>query len=398
MTRPLRVLRVIARLNIGGPARHVTILDAGLRHAGFETHLVYGRTGDGEGTLEDLVQNLPHTRVPTLGRRVHLTDDVAAFVRIVRLMFALQPDVVHSHTAKAGALARIAALLFNLTRGRRSRALVVHTFHGHVLHGYFGPVGSGLVRWTERTLASITDYIIAISERQRADLTERFEVCARDRVRVIPLGLELDELFALGPTAPSLREDLELSCDAPVIGFVGRLVPIKDLTLLLSAFALVVQQVPAATLVIAGDGPLLGRLKQEAEAFGIADRVRFPGWCRDLARLYATFDVVALTSVNEGTPVMVIEAMAAARSVVAVDTGGVADVVRDGETGVLVGDRTPEAVSRALLELLRSPSARAALGNAGRETAAARYGSTRLVTDVAALYAEGMVRRRGQLS
>ena len=206
--RPLRILRIIARLNIGGPARHVTILDRGLRARGHETLLAYGPVGPGEGSLEDLARDLPTHPVPELGRQIRVAGDLIAFVRILRLLFQFRPDVVHTHTAKAGTLGRLAAAVYNLTRVRRRRTLVVHTFHGHVLDGYFGPVGDRLVRTAERTLARLTDRIIAISDRQRRDLIERFRICAPARVAVVPLGLELDDLLSLSPTHPSLRPAL----------------------------------------------------------------------------------------------------------------------------------------------------------------------------------------------
>lgn len=393
-SRPLRIVRLIARLNIGGPARHVTILNRGLRERGHDTVLVFGPVDAGEGSLEDLASSMPVRRVPELGRRLRFGGDVVAFARILHLMFALRPDVVHTHTAKAGALGRLAALVFNWTRRRAHRALVVHTFHGHVLSGYFGSVGDWLVRTTERLLATVTDCVIAISEGQRADLTDRFSVCPSSKVTVVPLGLDLDDLLDMPASFPSLRDTLAIPAGAVVVGYVGRFVPIKNLSQLLEAFALVVRAEPGAVLIMAGDGPLRGPLEAHVASLGLEMSLRFTGWQRDLRSLYATCDVVALTSLSEGTPVALIEAMAAGRAVVGTAVGGVPDVITHERTGLLVPPTGREAIAAALIRLVGGAAFRRQLGHAARDDVRARFRSERLVRDVEGLYAAGLGRVR----
>lgn len=393
-SRPLRILRLIARLNIGGPARHVTILNRGLRERGHDTMLVFGPVDEGEGSLEDLASGIPVRRVPELGRRLRFGGDLVAFVRILRLMFALRPDVVHTHTAKAGALGRLAALVFNWTRRRDHRALVVHTFHGHVLSGYFGRVGDWLVRTTERLLATMTDCVIAISQGQRSDLTERFKVCPSSKVMVVPLGLDLDELLDMPASFPSLRDTLAIPAGAVVVGYVGRFVPIKNLSHLLEAFALVVKAAPSAVLIMAGDGPLRGQLEAQASSLGLEASLRFTGWQRDLRSLYATCDVVALTSLSEGTPVALIEAMAAGRAVVGTAVGGVPDVITHGRTGLLVPLTGRETIADAIIRLVEGPDLRRQIGRAARDDVRARFHSERLVRDVEGVYVAGLRRLR----
>ncbi len=192
----MRVLRAIARLNVGGPARHVVLLDRGLRARGHETLLVHGTVGEDEASLEHLAVELgvPTRKVADLGRRVSPLGDARAFVRLLRAIFREQPDIVHTHTAKAGALGRLAALAFNATRSRRRRCVVVHTYHGHVFEGYFGPAGSWLVRSAERLLAHATDWIITISPAQRQAIVERFGVGRPERTVVVPLGLDSESV------------------------------------------------------------------------------------------------------------------------------------------------------------------------------------------------------------
>lgn len=388
MAVPVRVIRIIARLNVGGPARHVTILDGGLRARGYDTLLVYGRSGSDEGSLEHLAALLPTYPIQDLGRRIRPSSDFRAFVQLVRVMFAWRPDIVHTHTAKAGALGRLAALLYNGTRRRRHRAVIVHTFHGHVLEGYFGRTGSLLTRWAERALGRFTDCVIAISELQRADLVSRFRVSAAERTAVVPLGLELDSLIAMGRNQPSLRPELGVPANAIVIGYVGRLVAIKDLPLLVRAFSLVAEREERAHLLVAGDGPARKELNALCVALGIAPRCHFIGWCDDLARLYATCDVVALTSINEGTPVALIEAMAAGVPVVAMRVGGVPDVVEDGVTGLLVSDRDPETFAHALRTLIDDVPTRARFAREGRQRVRDLHSGSRLIEAIDRLYHE----------
>ena len=392
----MKTLRTIARLNIGGPARHAVILDAGLRQRGVDTLLVYGEVEAGEGRLDGALaaRGLPAIQLPELGRRIKPWSDLKVLTRLVRIIFAEQPDVVHTHTAKAGTLGRIAASLFNATRPVHRRCLVVHTFHGHVFSGYFRPAGSLAVRLVERLLARTTDCIITISPLQREDIVTRFRIAPPSRVAVVPLGLDLDDLLALPPSGGGLREALDLHADDVVFGYVGRLVPIKDVPTLLDAFSAVAARAPSARLVIAGDGPERPALQQRVEALGLARAVRFAGWRTDLPALYATFDAVVLSSRNEGTPIAVIEAMAAGRPVVATSVGGVPDVVADGKTGMLVPPGDSRKLVDALIALVDGPALRRSLGAAGRQ-AVERYRSERLVEDIFDLYTRGLAAKRG---
>ena len=240
---------------------------------------------------------------------------------VTRLVFSEAPDVVHTHTAKAGTVGRLAACLFNITRRRSRRCFVVHTYHGHVFEGYFGTAASRAIRTVERCLASITHRIVTISPAQRHDIVERFRVAPAGRTTTIPLGLALEPLLVLQPGAPDLRERLGLGTGEVVVGFLGRMVPIKDLPTLIHAFAMALERMPNMRLLLAGDGPERPVLTQLAERLGIEGRVVFPGWVDDLPRFYATLDVCALSSINEGTPVAIIEAMAAARPVAACRSG-----------------------------------------------------------------------------
>lgn len=399
MSRPLKILRIIARLNVGGPARHVVLLDRGLRARGHHTLLVHGAVGAGEASLEHLAQagDLPVLMLAEVGPRISLFSDALAFAKLVKLMFRETPDVIHTHTAKAGALGRVSAALYNATRRRSRRALVVHTFHGHVLSGYFGRVGNALVRTAERALATITDCIVTVSPAQRRDIVSRFRVAPEWRVAMIPLGLDLQALLTATVGPSTLRQALGIPAGDVVFGFVGRFVPIKDLGTLIDAFAAVVRTVPNASLLMVGDGPLRPEIETAANRLGISERVRFAGWTEDLTAVYGAMDVCVLSSLNEGTPVAVIEAMASAKPIVATAVGGVPDVVDDGRTGILVPARDPHRFAAAMIALAQDGSNRTQMGQAARHDVATRFSHLRLVDDIDRLYSERLARKRGTI-
>jgi glycosyltransferase involved in cell wall biosynthesis len=392
----MKILRVIARLNIGGPARHVLLLDRGLRALGHDTLLVHGSVDAGEGELEHLAAQygVPTLKMAALGRRISVWNDLQAFLQLTRLVFREAPDVVHTHTAKAGALGRLAAFAFNLTRPRGRRCLVVHTFHGHVLTGYFRPSVNLVLRLTERCLAAMTDRIITVSTRQRDDIVSRFRIAPEGRVEVVPLGLDLQPLLCQPATTSRLRHDLGIPADDIVVGYVGRFVPIKNLGMLVRAFGIAARTEPTLRLLLVGDGPARGETQELARQGGIDRRVRFLGWCEDLPGVYGAMDLCALTSFNEGTPVSLIEAMAAGKTVVATAVGGVPDLVVDGQTGFLVQPGDAESLAGIVIRLARDPAERSCVGERARADVSARYSHERLVADIERLYRSALARKR----
>jgi glycosyltransferase involved in cell wall biosynthesis len=378
-----KVIRVIARLNVGGPAQNTIHLTAGLAEV-YPSLLVAGQVSEGEAEMSGLARErgVGVLTIPELGREIRPWDDLVAFFRLYRLFRRERPAVVHTHTAKAGTVGRLAAVAARVP-------VRVHTFHGHVFEGYFGPAATRAVIFLERLLARISTRIVAISERQAADLSDRFRICERSRIRVVPLGLELDRfrpdrIAALGA---ELRDELGAG-DEPVISIVGRLVPIKNHSLFLDAAARLTERGVRCRFAIVGGGPEEEGLRTLATKLGIADRVHFLGWRTDLERIYAGSDLVVLTSRNEGTPVCLIEALAAGRPVIATEVGGVADVLEGGRLGVLVEPGDAAAVAAAIVALLDDPERRATLGRLGAEAAPRRFGVARLITDMTELYDE----------
>lgn len=384
------VVRVITRLNIGGPSIQAASLSSALAARGFTTTLVHGRLGPGEGDMSYLVDAGVHTVfVPTLGRAVQPLADLRALAALVGVMRRQRPRIVHTHMAKAGLLGRVAATIYNLTRGRAPRARLVHTYHGHVLEGYFSPLKTSLFISLERLMARVTDAIIAIAPAIRSELLDQYRIGRADQYRIIPLGFDLAPFAAVDATARTrARHELSVAEDVPVVTTVGRLTAIKQYAKLLDIARLVTGRHANAVFLIVGDGELRAELEAQAARLGLGANVRFLGWRRDLATVYAATNVFALTSRNEGTPVALIEAMASGVPGVSTNVGGVPTVIADAGMGVLVGLDDDRGFADAVAGLLDRPADAAAMGARGREHVLAHFDSRRLTDDIERLYRE----------
>ena len=326
--------------------------------------------------------------LPSLGQPPRPHRDLAALARIASIARRFRPHVVHSHMAKAGFLTRLAALAV-----LRPRPVIVHTYHGHVLEGYFGPALSRLYRAMETGLARRSDCLVGVSEATVDDLV-RLGVAPHDRFRVISLGLDLEPFASIERrSGANLRRELGIGDEEVVLTFVGRVVPIKRVDVLLRAAARASCSASLRLLVV-GDGEIRPRLRELSERLGIGDRVRFLGYRRDLTRIAAATDIAVLSSANEGTPVSLIEAAAAGLPAVATRVGGVPDVVTP-ETGILAPTEDHKALAAGISRLAADPNLRANMGEAARERALRRYSAARLVADIDALYSELLARRGG---
>jgi glycosyltransferase involved in cell wall biosynthesis len=379
----IKVLRIIARLIIGGPSFHVINLNKGLDPHNFESLLVCGTENAGEQSLMDLAfaQGIKPVVISEMVAEASLKPrDLKALYKLYCLLRRQRPDIVHTHTAKAGFLGRLAARLAKVP-------IVVHTYHGHILHGYHSSFKTNLLRRMEKSLAHITDCIIAVSTEVKRDLVA-YGVSSPEKIMVIPLGLELEPFLNCAAHRGELRHELGIDDSAPLIGIVGRIVPIKNHRLFLDAALHVADQNPRVRFVIVGDGPLRPEMERYAYELGIANRVIFTGWRRDLQRIYADLDVLAVSSINEGTPVSAIEAMAAGRPVVATCVGGMPDLITEGEAGYLVPAEDAKALATAVASLLKDPKASRQMGQRARAVVKERFAAQRLITDMERLYQE----------
>jgi glycosyltransferase involved in cell wall biosynthesis len=383
LDRPVRVLRVIARLNMGGPALHVAYLTHGLRERGYDTTLVAGSLARGEDSMEFVARELgiEATHLPELRRDIAPIRDLQATVRLARLIRRLRPDILHTHTAKAGAVGRAAALLV----GDARPPIVVHTFHGHVLRGYFGPRLSYGFRLLERWLAKRTDALVAVSPEVRDELV-RLGVAPAEKFTVIRVGIELGVRVADLDGRAETRRLLGIADGSFTVGWVGRMTGVKRTSDVLLAFKRLRERGVDAVLCMIGDGPERGRLERRAHELGIMKRTLFLGYQEHVAPYYAALDAMILPSGNEGTPVSAIEALAAGRPVVATRVGGLPDVVREGKDGFLVSPGAVDELADRLERLAADEGLRRRMGEAGRERVLPRYSVERLIDDVDALY------------
>jgi glycosyltransferase involved in cell wall biosynthesis len=376
-----KVVRIVTRLNIGGPAIHTLLLTRELAALEYRTVLVAGSCEPEDGDMRYLLRPSDPVRwVPELSRSVRPWRNLKALWRLWRLLRRERPTIVHTHTAMAGCLGRLAAVL-------SGAPIVVHTFHGNSLDRYFSPIRAVVFRRIEQLLARRTDALCVVSPQQIGELSAKFHVAPAHKFRVVPLGLDLDEFFALRPPAGN----------GPLtVGWFGRMVPVKNIALLAATMENALQRSPGIRFVIAGDGPDRAALHDILERH--RDCVEWIGWQKEILPAVARCDVLLQTSRNEGTPVALIQGMAAARPFVSTAVGGVVDMVSGGAAqscdgarwhanGVLV-DPDSTALAGALAALADNPALVPRMGLAGRAIASRQYRKETLVLNVDALYRE----------
>lgn len=386
MSEEIRIVRVITRLNIGGPSIQAIALTRSLRDAGYKSLLVAGECEADDGDMRYLLR--PDDRVvhiAALSRSVAVIRNFRAFVRLCVLIARERPHIVHTHTAMAGCLGRTAAWICRVP-------IIVHTFHGNSLAGYFSPLKSAVFQRIEQLLARITDLICVVSDQQRRELSDDLGIAQNSKFRVVRLGLDLSRFT-----------EMSFCDDAPgrlCVGWFGRLVPIKDIGLLCNAIEETLRRSSRVEFHIAGDGPERGLVQRLVERF--PESVTWHGWQRDIGTVLSRCSVLIQTSLNEGTPVALIQGMAAGRPFVSTDAGGVVDMVEGTEqvrgsnerwfaNGVLVG-RIPEAFASVLVALEESRCQLDPMRIAARRFAVSQFAEDRLVREIKEVYGELLVR------
>lgn len=377
MNQPIRVLNMVARLNVGGPAIHVTLITARLGSPTFESTLVAGKVGEAEGDMSYYAaqHGVVPIIIPELGRELHPVWDLVTLWKAYRLIRRIKPDIITTHTAKAGFIGRLAGRLAGVP-------VIVHTFHGHVFHGYFSPLKTRFFILLERIAGRMSDTIITLTEGQRNGLADTYRIAPRSKFTVMPYGLDLDGFARAPRKTGQFRRMWNIPADAPLVTIVGRLVPVKNHALFLEAAVKVLAEIPQARFAIVGDGELRQELEAQVDALAVRQAMTFTGWQREVEPVYADSDQLVISSVNEGTPFTVIEAMATGCPVVATSVGGLPDFLDHGRLGALVPSGNADALANAIVQTLRTPPDAKQL----RTLIVERYGIARLGRDLEGLY------------
>jgi glycosyltransferase involved in cell wall biosynthesis len=403
MNKPIRILRLIARLNIGGPAIQAITLSSELARDQYQTLLVCGSLSPGEGDMTYLAldKGIHRFNIKEFGRNISLLDDLKSLFIIRKIIKRFKPDILHTHTAKAGTLGRLAALSLSAPILISKKIRVFHTFHGHTFHSYFNRQKTFVFILIERFLARFTDRIIVVSQQQKEDICDTFKIADEKKVRVIRLGFDLSAYERIAPHRKASLPDNgnRKNPESLRVGIVGRLTPIKNHSMLLEAINYLSgsAKFDHFKFIVVGDGELKTILMKEAEKLNVREAISFRGWQKDMPAVYSGLDIVVLTSKNEGTPVAIIEAMAASRPVVATAVGGVPDLIgrvmekqpdgfQIGERGLILPSENAKALAGALLFVLENRKELKPMIRRAKEFAFANYSQQRLLNDIKTLY------------
>lgn len=400
MKRKIKIVQIMARLNIGGAAIQAILLAQGLDPNQFQSVLVTGKVSASEGDMIYLADTygVKPIIISNLQRDIGILNDVKAFLCVLRILNREKPDIVHTHTAKAGTIGRIATFIHNLVN--RDRIRVVHTFHGHVFHGYFSKIMSTMVIFTERILAKITDIIIATSESQKKELVCNYRIAQASKVRVVKLGVDLEPFLLSTQEKTSIAK--KITCPTLKIGIIGRLVPIKNHKMFLDSAKIFLEQNPSikAAFIIIGDGELKQELIDYCHRLGLSDHVQFCGWKKEFSEIYTNLDIVALTSNNEGTAIALIEAMACSVPVIATNVGGVRDLlgnsqlefISDGfkifKRGILCRENDAKGFAKGMEYLVKNKQLSKDIANVAQSFVVEHYSKDRLLRDMESFYTE----------
>ena len=389
--KKLKILRIVTRLNIGGPAIHTTLLTREFSGDKFESRLLCGSVSRREGDMGYIAQTygISPVYIPALRREINPFCDFVAFFQILKYMVKFKPHIVHTHTAKAGTLGRLAAILTGVP-------VKIHTFHGHVFYKYFSKRKTKLFIFVERILAKFTDTIIAISDKQKDEIINKYKITRREKCHVVKLGFDLQKFLGIEHKRNIFREKFKFSENDILVGIIGRLAPIKNHKMFIDALSHLYRNgkrdiTERIKSVIVGDGEMREELSAYARFNGLKEKLLFTGWLKDIDEVYAGLDIVALTSLNEGTPVALIEAMSSFKPVISTDVGGVKDAV--GNAGFLVASNDYKAMGNEILNLAESTEIREKQGKIGRDFVKEAFSKERLVAELEALYSELMSKK-----
>lgn len=390
--KKIKVLRIINRFNLGGPSFNAAYLSKYLEPE-FETLLIGGTKYEEEESSEFILEKLgvKPIIIPEMQRKITLTGDLRAYKKIKKIIQDYKPDIVHTHAAKAGALGRYAAHKCGVP-------IIIHTFHGHVFHSYFGKSETTFYKNAERKLSRLSTKIIAISDIQKEELWKHHNICSKDKIAMIPLGFDLSKFHEnLEEKRKSFRETYQIADDEIAIGIIGRLVPIKNHSMFIDSInELQKRTKKKIRAFLVGDGEDKNKLIEQVKRTGLdyvewkkmqkSATITFTSWIKDIDWVNAGMDIITLTSLNEGTPVTLIEAQASNKPIVTTNVGGVKNIVLKNETAFVVESKDKEEIVSSLLKLVEDAELRNKMGAKGWDFVNKEFHYLRLVKDMRNLY------------
>lgn len=396
----MKIVRIIARLNVGGPARHVVWLTKALNNQEFQTSLLTGSVPEGEEDMSYFADEngVAPFFIEEMSRELS-PKDIISLWKVYRQICREKPEIIHTHTAKAGFVGRTAGFFYRWLNWKNVK--IVHTFHGHVFHSYYGNLKTKLFLFIEKNLARfVTDKIIVITKQQFEEIHHEFGVGKAEQFQIIPLGIDLEKFAEANEKRRILRDEIKAADDEILVGFVGRLTEIKNVSLLLKVAEIYEKnknlELPKLKFVIVGDGNVRKKLEKEAENLGLKDKILFLGNRNDTDIFYAGLDIVALTSLNEGTPLSLIEAMANGKAVISTAVGGVVDLLgavemeesgfKVCERGIRIDENSAENFYKGMLHLAKNADLRGKYAERGKSFTDLRYSKERLIKDITELY------------
>ncbi|PKN78281.1 MAG: hypothetical protein CVU48_08720 [Candidatus Cloacimonetes bacterium HGW-Cloacimonetes-1] len=380
--KKIKILHIVTRLNIGGVAFHVIQLAKMFDNDQYESTILFGDVDAHEQDMRYLADqhNIRLINLPSMGRSINPLEDILCLWKAYRIIRTENPDIVLTHTAKAGVVGRIGAKL----AGVKS---IIHTFHGTNFTGYFGKLMSSVSMNIERVMAMLCTNVIVISDQQKAELL-RFRICNAAKIRVIHLGFELEDMVYAPSDAGKFKTALGITPEKRIVAFVGRLTSIKNPFQIIKIAQHLLLIRDDVVFVFVGDGELTEGLKAEVRLAGLQDSVLFTGFLQDLKPLYADMDILLMTSLNEGTPVAIIEAMANRRIVVSSRVGGIPDLITHNESGYLFPPDQTDSFVAAISAILDDPQKYKQMTVLAHQKAVTEFSATRLQAKMSALFKE----------
>jgi glycosyltransferase involved in cell wall biosynthesis len=374
---PIKIVRIITSLRVSGPALQAILLSAKFNDELHQTQLIIGYTPTDSDNMLDVARayGIEPIIIPDLKRTLNPISNYRAIRDLYHAIRVARPDVVHTHLTTAGFWGRLIARLAGVH-------VIVHTLHEHPVKGFYKPFQSNMFLRLERLSSRFTNSLITLSERLRRELADEYQIAPRSAITVLPLGFDLTAFAEQPRKVGTFRQTWQIPAETPLVGIIGRLIPVKNHALFLNAIKAVQQNIPNVHVAIIGDGELRAELEQQVHALGLDVAVTFTGWQKDMPTIYSDLDVLVISSLNEGTPVPIIEALSAGCAVVATEVGGVADLLDNGNLGKLVPSGDTTQLAQAIIDTLQqSPNP-----DIAKQAMLSRYSIERLVKDLDSLY------------